>query len=182
MFLRKEASFKEEEIQVTLSKTDQKPFKKCLLGQSTNYARDSFPCSHFCKEWLKMAIRIKWCKVKGWIITRIHPQKGKGSRPMYKDIQGFLDWLTKKCCQARNHHKDHQDRRHNNTTKDTLKIFRNHEWIREKGEVNWTEMNELERAIENLEDNTAYSSPTALKPKSLEIWIEQIKWRWSPPS
>ena len=38
----------------------------------------------------------------------------------------------------------------------------------EKGEVNWTEMNELERAIENLEDNTNKSSQTAQKPKVLE--------------
>ena len=49
-----------------------------------------------------------------------------------------------------------------------MKIFRNYKWRREKDEVNWTEMNELERDIVNLEDNTNDYSQAAQKPKVLE--------------
>ena len=45
----------------------------------------------------------------------------------------------------------------------------------EKGEVNWTEVNEIERAIENLEDNTNDCWKTLQTPRVLGKWPEKVK-------
>ena len=44
-----------------------------------------------------------------------------------------------------------------------------------KGEVNWTEVNELERAIENLEDNIDDCCKALQTPRVLGKWPKKVK-------
>ena len=53
--------------------------------------------------------------------------------------------------------------------------------IWQKGEVNWTEVNDLERAIENLEDNTDNCLKAVQTPRVLGKWPQKVKGMISTP-